>query len=145
MSDVTTADLSAVVKESVRAIPRTVRAIRLFLLFEAASYVVAALAHFAILIPGYEHRAAGTAESVIAAVLLAGLAATWMGPLFTRGIGLATQMFALLGTLVGLFTIIIGVGPRTAPDIAYHVSIVAVLIWGLVVAKRTPSGARPSV
>src|SRR5256885_1263280 len=106
--------------------------------------VVAALSHFGILVSGYEHRAAGTAESVIAGVLLVGLATTWVGPAFTRGIGLAAQTFALLGTLVGLFTIAIGVGPRTVPDLAYHVSIVAVLIWGLVVAKRTPSEARPS-
>src|SRR5437879_644741 len=106
--------------------------------------VVAALSHFGILVSGYEHRAAGTAESVIAGVLLVGWAMTWVGPGSTRGIGLAAQTFALLGTLVGLFTIAIGVGPRTVPDVMYHVSIVAVLIWGLVVAKRTPSGARPS-
>ncbi len=146
MSDVTTANLGAVAaKESVRAIPKTARVIRLFLLFEAATYVAAALAHFGVFISGYEHRAAGTAESVIAAVLLAGLAATWIGPTLKRSMGLAAQTFALLGTLVGLFTIVIGVGPRTVPDIAYHVSIVAVLIGGLVVAKRAPTGARPSV
>ena len=80
---------------------------------------------------------------MIAGVLLIGWVATWAGPTFSRGIGLATQTFALLGTFVGLFTIVIGVGPRTVPDLAYHVSIVAVLISGLVVAKRTPSGARP--
>jgi len=81
---------------------------------------------------------------VIAAVLLAGLATTWLAPAVTLGTGLAAHTFALLGTLVGLFTIAIGVGPRTVPDRAYHVSIVAVLIWGLVVAKRTPSKPRPS-
>ncbi len=37
-----------------------------------------------------------------------------------------------------MFTIVVGVGPRTVPDIAYHVAIVAVLVWGLVVAKRAP-------
>jgi hypothetical protein len=145
MDDVKTANFdSMVVNEGATASPRTGRAIRFFLLFEAATYLGAALAHFGIFVSGYEHRAAGTAESVIATVLLAGLAATWIAPAFTRGIGLAAQTFALLGTLVGLFTIVIGVGPRTVPDVAYHVSIVAVLIWGLVVAKRTPSGARPS-
>jgi hypothetical protein len=48
-------------------------------------------------------------------------------------------------TLVGLFTIAIGVGPRTIPDVAYHVGIVVVLIWGLSVAARpapTSDGAR---
>jgi hypothetical protein len=31
--------------------------------------------------------------------------------------------------------IAIGVGPRTAPDIMYHVAIITVLIWGLVSAS----------
>ena len=145
MDDVKTANFDSIVaKEGATASPRTGRAIRFFLLFEAATYLGAALSHFGIFVGGYEHRAAGTAESVIATVLLAGLAATWIAPAFTRGTGLAAQTLALLGTLVGLFTIAIGVGPRTVPDVMYHVSIVAVLIWGLVVAKRTPSGARPS-
>ena len=145
MSDASTVGLgSMVAEEGATTSSRTARAIRFFLLFEAATYVGAALVHFGILIGGYEHRAAGSAESVIAAVLLAGLATTWLAPAVTRGTGLAAQTFALLGTLVGLFTIAIGVGPRTVPDLAYHVSIVAVLIWGLVVAKRTPSKPRPS-
>ena len=145
MADVTTVNFGeTVAKEDATVSARAARGIRLFLLFEATTFVVAALSHFGIFVSGYEHRAAGTAESVIAAVLLVGWATTWVGPTFTRGIGLAAQTFALLGTLVGLFTIAIGVGPRTVPDLAYHVSIVAVLIWGLVVAKRTPSGARPS-
>jgi len=50
--------------------------------------------------------------------------------------GLFGQGFALLGTLVGLAAIAIGVGPRTAPDIAYHVAIAAILLWGLAVARR---------
>jgi hypothetical protein len=41
------------------------------------------------------------------------------------------QSFALLGTLIGVFTIIIGIGPRTITDIVYHVAIAAVLVWGL--------------
>src|SRR5467141_2016170 len=145
MADMTTVNFGeTVAMEEAPVLPSAARTIRFFLLFEAATFVVAALSHFGILVSGYEHRAAGTAESVIAGVLLVGWATTWVGPAFNRGIGLAAQTFALLGTIVGLFTIAIGVGPRTVPDLAYHVSIVAVLIWGLVVAKRTPSGSRPS-
>lgn len=114
-------------------------AIRLFLLFEAATFVAAAQVHYGILIHGYEHQEAGVAESVIAVVLLAGLAATWVGTGWTRRIGIAAQAFALLGTLVGVFTIAVGIGPRTVPDIAYHVAIVAVLVWGLIVARRAPT------
>jgi hypothetical protein len=112
--------------------------IRLFLLFEAATFIGAALIHFGLLMDGYEHQEAGTAETVIGIILLVGLALTWMRPRLTRRVGLTVQAFALLGTLVGIFTIAIGVGSRTVPDVAYHVGIVAVLVCGLVVAARTP-------
>jgi hypothetical protein len=112
------------------------RTIRLFLLLEAAAFVAAASVHFSLVIAGYEHRKAGVAESVIAAVLILGLAVTSLGRTWTRRVGLAAQAFALVGTLIGVFTIMIGVGPRTLPDVAYHFAIMAVLIWGLVVAVR---------
>src|SRR5205809_741478 len=112
------------------------RSVRLFMFFELAAFTVAALIHFGLLIDGYAHQKAGTAESVIALVLVVGLAATWIRPGSTREIGLAAQGFALLGTLVGIFTIAIGVGPRTAPDIVYHIGILVVLGSGLVVAVR---------
>ncbi len=110
--------------------------IRLFLLLEGASFASAALVHFGVLGEGYQHRKAGVAETVIATVLLAGLALTWLRRAWARGVGIAVQAFALLGTLVGVFTIAVGVGPRTIPDVAYHVAIVAVLVWGLVVVAR---------
>jgi hypothetical protein len=92
--------------------------------------------HSGVLIDGYEHDDARIAESVIAVVLLAGLAWSWVRPAQTREAGIAAQGFALLGTFVGLFTIAIGVGPRTALDVVYHVAIVLVLIWGLRLAMR---------
>lgn len=116
---------------------------RSFLLAEAASFAAAALVHFGVLFHGYEHGKAGTAESVIASVLLIGLALAWIRPASTRAAGLAVQAFALLGTLVGIFTIAVGVGPRTVPDVAYHAGIVAVLVWGLVAAARATPEGRP--
>jgi hypothetical protein len=110
--------------------------IRRFLALEAIAFVAAALAHAGVLLDGYAHRQARIAESVIAAVLLAGLAYSWLRPSSTRRTGLAVQGFALLGTLVGAFTIAIGVGPRTVPDIVYHVGLLVVLSWGLVVTAR---------
>jgi uncharacterized membrane protein YqgA involved in biofilm formation len=115
--------------------------IRLFLLFEGASFAIAGLIHRGVLVDGYRHREAAIAEGVIAVVLLVGLGLTWAWPARTRPIGLAAQAFALLGTLVGVFTIAIGVGPRTVPDIAYHLAIVVALVWGLVVAARAPADA----
>src|SRR5881296_1977043 len=49
-------------------------------------------------------------QAAIAVVLLVGLVLTWIRPGSTRGVGLAAQAFALLGTLLGIFTIAIGVG-----------------------------------
>lgn len=119
--------------------------IRLFLLFEAVSFATASLIHSGGLIQGYEHPQARTAEGVIAIVLLVGLVLSWIRPAALRGVGLVVQGFALLGTLVGVFTIIIGVGPRTVPDVVYHIAILVVLVWGLSVAVRaTGRGPRPT-
>jgi hypothetical protein len=119
------------------------QAIQFFMFFEAAAFIAAALTHFGLLIDGYGHQKAGIAESVIAVVLLVGLALTWIRPESTHGAGLAAQTFALLGTLVGILTII-GVGPRTVPDIVYHIAIVAVLIFGLILTVRARKSSHGS-
>ncbi|HEY7092422.1 MAG TPA: hypothetical protein VH393_04545, partial [Ktedonobacterales bacterium] len=111
----------------------------LFLLIEGVSFLAAGLIHRGVFIAGYAHQQASIAETTIAIVLLIGLGLTWIWPGQTRLIGLVAQAFALLGTLIGVFTIAIGVGPRTAPDIVYHIAILAVLTWGLIVAARTPA------
>jgi hypothetical protein len=112
--------------------------IPMVLLLEAAAFFTASLVHAGYLVSGYQHREARIAESVIASVLLAGALSTWIRPGLTRGAGLVAQGFALLGTLVGIFTIIVGVGPRTLPDVVYHVAIVILLAWGfrLALARR---------
>lgn len=46
-------------------------------------------------------------------------------------IGRMAQGFALLGTCVGIFTIIVGIGPRTVPDYILHLCMVTLLVWGL--------------
>lgn len=117
------------------------RTIRLFLLVEAITFLLAAQVHAGRLLAGYAHREARIAETVIAIVLLGGLALSWIRPRWTRAAGLAVQTFALLGTLVGIFTIVVGVGPRTAADIVYHAAIVLLLVWGLVVTARARSDA----
>ena len=111
--------------------------IRSFLLFEAATFFVASLIHIGVSIAGYEHQKARIAEGVIALVLLTDAVSTWIRPAAIGTAGLAGQGSALLGTLISVFTIAVGIGPRTAPDIAYHIAIVVVLIWGLVITKYT--------
>lgn len=113
--------------------------IRIFLILEAATFVVASLIHSGVLVVGYGHHEARVAECVIAVVLVGALASTWIWPAWTRPAGFAAQAFALLGTLVGVFFIAVGLGPRTIADIVYHLAIVAVLVFGLVIAKRAPA------
>ncbi len=120
------------------------KTIRLFLLFEGIAFILASLTHFGVLMHGYEHRAAGTAESVIGIVLLIGFLLTWILLGWIRGIGIAVQIFALLGTGVGLYTIAIGIGPRTVPDLTFHAAIVIALIAGLVVTFRARKPAEAS-
>lgn len=116
--------------------------IRTLLLIEAAVFLVAASAHFGLVMTGYEHQRAGTAETVIAAVLLLGLLVSWVRPAGTRGAGLAAQGFALLGTAVGVVMVAIGIGPRTPLDIIYHTVMVALLVYGLVVTFQARAGTR---
>lgn len=113
--------------------------LRLIMSIEAAIFLVGALVHSGLLIGGYEHAKARVAEAVIVAVLLAGVGWSWVRPIRSRRAALASQGFALAGTAVGLFTIAVGVGPRTALDLVYHAIILMVLTAGLLVALR----ARP--
>ena len=112
--------------------------IRLLLLIEGLSFATASLIHSGHIVSGYEHPQARIAEGVIAMVLLAGLVLTWIRPQLLRKAALAAQAFALFGTLVGVFTILVGVGPRTAPDVAYHIGIILLLGWGLRIAAARP-------
>ncbi len=110
--------------------------LRWFLLAEAAVFGTAALIHSGVLMHGHEHGAARTAETLIGFVLLAGWVGCVIAPPSSRGIGLAAQAFALLGTAVGIVTIIIGVGPHTALDLTLHAGMVLLLAAGLLVAGR---------
>jgi hypothetical protein len=112
------------------------RVIRLFLLGEAAAFVAAALVHAGVLPLGYEHEGAYVPEGIIGAVLLAGFALTWALPVRMPAIGIAAQGFALMGSLIGLYVGLIGVGPHTVPDFVFHAGIVLALLSGLVVATR---------
>ncbi|HEX9014775.1 MAG TPA: hypothetical protein VF960_02095 [Chloroflexota bacterium] len=113
---------------------------RFFVLFEGVAFATAGSIHRGVFIHGYEHGAASIAETTIAVVLVAGLILTWVWPVHTRLIGLLAQSFAVQGTLVGLFTIAVGIGPRTIPDLMFHFGILAVLAVGLGVAARSEVG-----
>src|SRR5512138_798732 len=111
--------------------------LRILLLVEGGSFLAASLVHRGVLVAGYEHDRAAVAETVIGAVLLAGLAASAVRPPWTRAAGIAAQSFALAGTLVGITMVAIGVGPRTAPDVVYHAAILTLLAAGLAWTVRS--------
>ena len=124
---------------SVRSTESAATLARAFLIAEVAIFGSAALIHAGALIRGYEHRAARTAESVIALVLLIGLVGSVIAPQSSRGIEIGAQAFALLGTCVGIFTIVIGVGPRTALDLTIHAVMLILLVTGLALVARRRS------
>lgn len=110
------------------------------LAIEILLFAGAALVHAGVLVSGHEHSQARTAEGVIGAVLALGLVLCLLRPAAMRTTALAVQGFALLGTLVGVFTIIVGVGPQTAADKVFHGVLLVVLVAGLVAAWRAPRG-----
>jgi hypothetical protein len=113
----------------------------LLLALQAILFAAASLVHAGVLFSGYEHSRAATAEGVIALVLAAGFVVTLARPASARTSALVAQGFALLGTLVGAFTIAIGVGPQTTADYVFHVVVVVLLVSGLVVARRIASAS----
>lgn len=110
--------------------------IRTLLFIQILLFWAAASVHAGVFIGGWEHREAFIAETVIGTVLFIALLLTFVTPRRIRIIALAAQTFALIGTLVGLFTIVIGVGPRTIPDLITHALMIAFLVAGLLAAKR---------
>jgi hypothetical protein len=118
--------------------------VRALLLLQIAIFVSAASMHFGLLFEGYRHRTAGTAESLIAIVLLAGLALTWV-PSWARRAAIGAQAFGIVGVLVGLFTIAIGVGPGTRIDLAFHAAMLTTLIVGMAIAARASSQASDEI
>ena len=115
---------------------RTIWTVRGFLLVQIAMFLVLAMIHFGLLIGGYGHPAAGTTESVIAVVLVFGLLLTWTPRPWSQRAAQAAQLFGTLGVLVGLFTIALGIGPRTILDLGLNVVLLLTLIAGLATTKR---------
>jgi hypothetical protein len=112
------------------------RAIRIFLIIQIALFAAAALTHFGILIGGHQHPQARKAESIIGAVLLLGLLWTVIRPASARIAAITVQFFALLGTCIGIFTIIVGIGPRSTLDVVFHTCMVIALVAGLIIAMK---------
>jgi Na+-transporting NADH:ubiquinone oxidoreductase subunit NqrB len=77
---------------------------------------------------------AGIAEAVIGVVLVAAAFAMLLLPAPARSIGIAATGFAVAGFLLGLRFTTLG-GHR--PDIAYHLTVLPVLLASLLILVRT--------
>lgn len=117
------------------------REIKLFLGVEVVIFLIAALTHFEVLFDGYADRGAAIAESVIGVVLVAGLILASLRPASARTVGIVVQVFALLGTFVGL-VLLVTVGPSRLLDLTFHLVMALVLITGLMVTIRARSPAQ---
>ena len=115
--------------------------VRAFLAAETVSFYAAALMHSGWAGPAHAHAKAATAETVIGTVLLGGLLTSLLSPAASRRAGLFAQGFALLGTCVGIFTIVIGIGPRTPLDFVLHAGLIALLVTGLARVRRDHGAA----
>lgn len=111
-------------------------AIAILFLVETCLYAVASLTHAGLVFEGHEHRQAMIAEAAISAVLLLGLISLSLDRPWSRAAAISAQSFALLATLVGAFTIAVGVGPQTMLDYVTHAVMILLLITGLVWLAR---------
>lgn len=111
-------------------------AARGWMLSEALLLGLASAVHAGRLVPGYAHAQASTAEAVIATVLVLASVETWLRPDDARRAAIFGQGFALLGVLVGLGTVVVGIGPHTLADVVYHALLLSLLVTGLTWAVR---------
>ena len=112
------------------------KSIRTILGLAALLFLGTASIHGGTLGEKYRHREARIAESVIGTVLLAGWIVGLSKPRYGRAASIGALTFGLVGTLIGVLTIAIGVGPRTALDLTIHAAMLLLLVAGLVMAKR---------
>jgi len=113
------------------------RVLSRLLFAQGAVFAIACAIHAGVLFTGYENRRALAAEAILAAVLIVAGVSPWR-----VRIGLGAQGFALLGTLVGLWMVLIGVGPRTPLDLLMHAAMVLMLLVGLTWTWRTSRAVR---
>ena len=104
-------------------------------IFPSGRGVRVAALHSGLVIPGPSEQAA-MYEGSLGVILTIVLGLTFLGPGAAGVAGLAAQALAFAGASVGLYLALLGVAPDTPLDIAYHVSLIALLVAGLVVAWR---------
>jgi hypothetical protein len=112
---------------------------RAFLFAEALAFTVAALIHAGLPAEEYGHPDAIIFESVLAGILFLGYSLSLYDQSWTRRIGIAVQGIALLGTVIGRFSIIAGARPTIVFDLVFYRAITFILLWGLTVTIIAPA------
>ena len=130
-----------------RAQPRPARmdcCYAVVLLAEAATFGIASYLHLDGNIPlgfttitGEHFSRASIPEAIIGAVLAVGAAMVVVAPSRARTVALGTTGFAALGVLAGLGFVLTSSRPHIANDVAYHLTMLLVLLAGLVALVRT--------
>ena len=124
---------------------RVVARIGALMAFEAVSLAVVATLHLSGQVHGrgkpFDADHAGVAEAIIAIVLAGGALAVLRASGHAKAIALTTTGFAIFGFGVGLTMTTRG---GDLPDIAYHLTVLPMLIASLIVLTRVdPSAFRP--
>jgi hypothetical protein len=117
------------------------------MLAEAVTFGVASYLHLDGRIPlgfttitGEHFSRASLPEAVIGAVLAVGAVVVAASPRWARTAALGATSFAALGVLVGLGFVLTSSRPHIAVDLAYHLTMLIVLLAGLVVLVRRGRG-----
>ena len=120
------------------------------MLAEAATFGVASYLHLDGRIPlgfttitGEHFSRASVPEAIIGAVLAAGAVVVGVAPGRARTAAVGATGFAVLGVLAGLGFVLTSSRPHIAGDLAYHLTILLVLLAGLVVLVRTGRVGQP--
>jgi hypothetical protein len=114
------------------------------MLAEAATFGAASYLHLDGRIPlgfttitGEHFGRASVPEAVIGVVLAVGAMVVAVAPGGARTAALGATGFAVLGVLVGLGFVLTSSRPHIAVDLAYHLTMLLVLLAGLVALVRT--------
>ena len=124
-------------------------AIRVLVIVEAATFLIAGALHLGVPVPLAMTLGeplmpqAGTPESVIGVVLVVGAVAAFLPGRGAQWVLAGTLVFAILGTLVGIAAIGAGLGPRTDVGEVYHRVILASLVVTLGLSALATRGTAP--
>src|SRR6266478_6476846 len=115
------------------------RRIGMLMAFEAATLAVGAFVHLAGYTPAgskppFDASHAGVAEAIIGVALAYGAIEVLRSSRRAWAAAVATTSFAIVGFLVGLTITTQG---GDVPDVAYHLTMLPIIITGLVILLRT--------